>query len=157
MNGLPVPASLGLSAILLLSSAVILVTGHSSAQAARVVTPFGAETGRAPDAAVQPVKEAAPPADDTGRNERDRDGQTMTPLDQSNDPKDVTVTRKIRQALMADTALSTTAQNIKIITVHGKVILRGPVTSLREKRNIAKMAQKFTTQRVLNELEVAAQ
>jgi hyperosmotically inducible protein len=156
MNGLAFPVSMVFFAILLLSSALILLTGNPLAQAARVGTPFAAQTGLAPAAAVQPIKDA-PAADDTGRNERDRDGQTMTPLDQSNDPKDVTVTRKIRQALMADRALSTTAKNIKIITVHGKVILRGPVTSLREKTKIAKMAQKFTKQRVLNELEVAAQ
>jgi osmotically-inducible protein OsmY len=81
----------------------------------------------------------------------------MTPLDQSNDPKDVKITQKIRKALVADDALSITAKNIKIITVHGKVILRGPVANVQEKKKIAKMAQKFTKQRVLNELEVAAQ
>ena len=81
----------------------------------------------------------------------------MTPLDQSNDPKDVNITRKIRKALMADDALSTTGKNVKIITVHGKVILRGPVSTVQEKKKIGKTAQKFTKQRVLNELEVAAQ
>jgi osmotically-inducible protein OsmY len=109
-----------------------------------------------PDPAVRGIKDAAPAADDTGRNERDRDGQTMTPLDQSNDPDDLKVTREIRKALVADDALSTTAKNIKIITVHGKVILRGPVATAQEKTKIAKTAQQFTKQRIENQLEVVA-
>ena len=55
-----------------------------------------------------------------------------------------------------DEALSTTAKNIKIITVHGKVILRGPVANAQEKTNIEKTAQQFTKQRVDSQLEVAA-
>ena len=74
----------------------------------------------------------------------------MTPSDQSNDPNDLKVTREIRKALVADDALSTTAKNIKIITVHGKVILRGPVANVQEKKKIAKTAQQFTKQRIEN-------
>ena len=151
------PTSPVLSVVLLLSPALTLVASDTSFGASIVPTPFTVQTGIAPHAAVQPIRDAAPAADDTGRNERDRDGQTMTPMDHSNDPKDVKITQKIRKALMADDALSTTAKNIKIITVHGKVILRGPVATVQEKKKVAKMAQKFTKQRVLNELEVAAQ
>ena len=146
-------------ATLVLSLFLVLVAMDIPVKAA-LVTPLSlpaAPSELAPDSAVQRIKDAAPAADDTGRNERDRDGQTMTPLDQSNDPKDVNITRKIRKALMADDALSTTGKNVKIITVHGKVILRGPVATVQEKAKISKMAQKFTKQRVLNELEVAAQ
>jgi hyperosmotically inducible protein len=145
-----------LSAVLLLSSPFTLVAWDTSFGASIVPAPFTEQTRIAPDAVVQPIKDAAPAADDTGRNERDRDGQTMTPMDQSNDPKDVKITQKIRKALMADDALSMTAKNIKIITVHGKVILRGPVATIQEKKKVGKMAQKFTKQLVLNELEVAA-
>ncbi len=112
-------------------------------------------SGAGPSTAVQRLKDAAPAADDTGRNARDRDGQTITPLDQSNDPDDVKVTREIRSALVADDALSTTAKNIKIITVHGKVILRGPVANAQEKKKIEKTAQQFTKQLVDSQLEVA--
>ena len=146
-------------ATLVLSLLLVLVAMDTPVKAA-LVTPLtvpAAPNELAPDSAVQRIKDAAPAADDTGRNERDRDGQTMTPLDQSNDPKDVNITRKIRKALMADDALSTTGKNVKIITVHGKVILRGPVSTIQEKKKIGKTAQKFTKQRVLNELEVAAQ
>ena len=146
-------------ATLVLSLFLVLVATDYPVKAA-LLTPLIVPAGPnelAPHSAVQRIKDAAPAADDTGRNERDRDGQTMTPLDQSNDPKDVNITRKIRKALMADDALSTTGKNVKIITVHGKVILRGPVSTVQEKKKIGKTAQKFTKQRVLNELEVAAQ
>ena len=145
-------------ATLVLSLFLVLVAMDTPVKAA-LVTPLivPAPNELEPDSAVQRIKDAAPAADDTGRNERDRDGQTMTPLDQSNDPKDVNITRKIRKALMADDGLSTTGKNVKIITVHGKVILRGPVSTIQEKTKIGKTAQKFTKQRVLNELEVAAQ
>jgi hyperosmotically inducible periplasmic protein len=111
--------------------------------------------GTEPSTAIRHIKDAALAADDTGRNARDRDGQTVTPLDQSNDPDDVKVTREIRRALVADDALSATAKNIKIITVHGKVILRGPVANAQEKKKIEKTAQQFTKQLVDSQLEVA--
>ncbi len=100
------------------------------------------------------IKDSIPAADDTGRNFRDRDDQTLTPMDQSNDPGDLKLTRDIRKALVADDTLSTTAQNIKIITNHGKVTLRGPVATAKEKTVIGKKAQKFAKGRVDNHLEV---
>jgi osmotically-inducible protein OsmY len=120
------------------------------------ITASAVPVGIARDAVVQRIKGAAPAADDTGRNVRDRDNQTLTPSDQSNDPDDVKVTREIRKALVADDALSTTAKNIKIITVHGKVVLRGPVATAQEKAKIEKTAQRFTKQLIDNQLEVAA-
>jgi Predicted periplasmic or secreted lipoprotein len=159
MKGFCLPTGMVHPAILLLAPALILVTAHTSVDAGIVGTPLTAAAtpiGIASEAAVQRIKDAAPAADDTGRNVRDRDNQTMTPLDQSNDPDDIKVTREIRKALVADDALSTTAKNIKIITVHGKVILRGPVANVQEKTHIEKTAQQFTKQRVDNQLEVAA-
>lgn len=141
---------------LLLAPALCLVTAPPAVGATMARTYVTASAaGTEPDAAVQPIKDAAPAPDNTGRNVRDRDNQTMTPSDQSNDPDDVKVTREIRKALVADDALSTTAKNIKIITVHGKVILRGPVATAQEKTKIAKTAQRFTKQLVDNQLEVA--
>lgn len=141
----------------LLAAALCLVTEPPSVGATMAGTYVAASAaGTEPDAAVQRIKDAAPAADDTGRNVRDRDNPTMTPMDQSNDPEDLKVTREIRKALVADDALSTTAKNIKIITVHGKVILRGPVATVQEKTKIAKTAQQFTKQRVDNQLDVVA-
>jgi len=56
-----------------------------------------------------------------------------------------------------DKSLSTTAHNIKIITVNGVVTLRGPVASAQEKTKIVEKAQKLAgAKQVENHLEVAA-
>jgi hyperosmotically inducible periplasmic protein len=80
-------------------------------------------------------------ADNTATNERDRSGQTKTSGDQSNSPADLKITQTIRQALMKDRELSTTAKNIKIITANGQVTLRGPVKNAQEKAKIDQIAR----------------
>jgi hyperosmotically inducible protein len=110
------------------------------------------QSGDAPKAA--PTAQTAP--DNTGRNVRDRDGQTLTSGDQSERKTDLDLTQRIRQAVVADKALSTTAHNIKIITVDGVVTLRGPVTSEQEKTKIVATAQQIAgVKQVENHLEVA--
>ena len=92
----------------------------------------------------------------TGMNVRDRDGGTATPLDQSNNEADLQTTARIRQAILDDPALSVTAENIKIITVSGKVTLRGPVKSAAEKSAIVAKAQQIAgTTQVDDQLEIA--
>jgi osmotically-inducible protein OsmY len=90
-------------------------------------------------------KTAASPSqtapDNTGRNVRDRGGDTMTPVDQSNDKADLNLTQEIRKAIMADDSLSTNAKNVKIITANGIVTLRGPVNTPQEKATIEAKAQ----------------
>jgi osmotically-inducible protein OsmY len=90
-------------------------------------------------------KTAASPSqtapDNTGRNVRDRGGDTMTPVDQSNDKADLNLTQEIRKAIMADDSLSTNAKNVKIITANGIVTLRGPVNTTQEKATIEAKAQ----------------
>src|SRR5262245_31446096 len=73
------------------------------------------------------ARESAP--DNTGRNVRDRNGDTLTPGDQSSSERDVELTRKIRQEVVGDDSLSMMAHNVKIISVDGVVTLRGPVKS----------------------------
>jgi hyperosmotically inducible periplasmic protein len=103
-----------------------------------------------------PAARVAP--DNTGRNVRDRSDKTLTPSDQSSRKADVSLTRRIRRAITADKALSTTAKNIKIITVDGVVTLRGPVKSDQEREKIAATAQQIAgVKQVDNHLEVAAQ
>ncbi len=80
-------------------------------------------------------------ADNTATNERDRSGETQTSGDQSNSPADLKITQAIRQALMKDGELSTTAKNIKVITANGQVILRGPVKTAQEKAKIDQLAK----------------
>jgi hyperosmotically inducible protein len=99
------------------------------------------------------VAQAAP--DNTGRNVRDTEGSTLTPMDQSEKEADVTLTQRIRQAVMDDDTLSMTAKNIKIITVNGVVTLRGPVDNEQERtRIVAKAEQLAGTKKVDNQLEV---
>jgi hyperosmotically inducible protein len=79
--------------------------------------------------------------DNTAMNERDRSGETQTSGDQSNSSADLKITQAIRQALMKDSELSTTAKNVKIITDNGQVTLRGPVKNAQEKAKIDQLAR----------------
>jgi hyperosmotically inducible periplasmic protein len=94
--------------------------------------------------------------DDTGVNTRDRNDQTVTPMDQGNSQADTDLTARIRKAIMADDALSFDAKNSKIITQNGHVTLRGPVKSMQEKQTIGRAASKLAgAGHVTNDLEVA--
>ena len=79
--------------------------------------------------------------DNTAINKRDRSRETQTSGDQSNSSADLKTTQAIRQALMKDSELSTTAKNIKIITNNGQVTLRGPVKNAQEKAKIDQLAR----------------
>lgn len=93
--------------------------------------------------------------DNTERNVRDRSGETLTPADQSESEGDRTITQKIRQALVADDALSTNAKNIKIITIDRVVTLRGVVNSEQELNTILNKIQDVQNiSKVNNLLEV---
>ncbi len=112
--------------------------------------------GTAPAASPSPSAEYRP--DNTGVNERDRNEATLTPGDQGETEGDRTITRDIRQAIVGDNALSTVAENVKIITVNGVVTLRGPVRDEREKTLIASKAQSVAgVARVDNQLEIITQ
>ena len=90
------------------------------------------------------------------QNLRDSEGTTLTPFDQSKgSEEDVELTRRIRQSLMADKTLSMNAHNIKIVTLHGKATLRGPVETHDERRRILNMATLVVgLNNVINLLEV---
>jgi osmotically-inducible protein OsmY len=96
-------------------------------------------TAHAADKTTATPSQTAP--DNTGRNVRDRGGDTMTPGDQSNEKADLNVTQEIRKAIMADESLSMNAKNVKIITANGIVTLRGPVNTPQEKATIEAKAQ----------------
>jgi len=82
--------------------------------------------------------------DNTGINARDRSDLTLTPGDQGSSDSDRQITAEIRRAITANDQFSTEAKNIKIITINGKVTLRGPVKSAQEKEAIASAAQNVT-------------
>ena len=95
-------------------------------------------------------------ADSTGKNVRDRDGTTPTADQQSTDPKDVEITRRIRRSITKDSSMSTNARNVKIVTINRQVTLRGPVNTTKEKELIAKRAEKIAgAGKVDDQLEVA--
>jgi hyperosmotically inducible periplasmic protein len=98
---------------------------------------------------------STPAADNSGRNKRDRTGETQTSGDQSNSSQDIKTTAAIRRAVMHEDSLSMTAKNVKIITENGVVTLRGPVKSAAEKAKIAQLAHSAASQaKIENQLEV---
>lgn len=99
-----------------------------------------------------------PDADNSAKNARDRDNATLTPGDQGNSPTDRDITQKIRKALVIDASgYSLTAKNIKIITIDGKVTLRGPVKTEAEKMGIVAIARTMAGEgNVDDQLEVKA-
>ena len=100
---------------------------------------------------------SSPAADNSGRNERDRSGETKTSGDQSNSSVDIKTTAAIRHAIVHDNSLSVTAKNVKIITENGMVTLRGPVMTAAEKTKIVELAKTHAgTAKIEDQLEVKA-
>ena len=95
-----------------------------------------------------------PNADNTGKNTRDRDDQSQTATDQSNDPADIKITADIRKMVVNDGSLSMMAKNVKIITIDGVVTLRGPVETEKEKTVIESHAKQAGAKKITNELEI---
>jgi hyperosmotically inducible periplasmic protein len=94
-------------------------------------------------------------ADNSAHNNKERAGDTLTPFDQSNAKGDVAITRAIRKALGDDDTLGTNAQNVKVITVDGRVTLRGAVASADQQARIVAIAgQAVGPAHVQSELEV---
>jgi len=75
-----------------------------------------------------------PRPDNTQVNKRDRAAAQPTADQQTNTKSDVAITRDIRRAIVNDKSLSTYAHNIKVITQHGDVTLKGPVATDEEKK-----------------------
>lgn len=82
-----------------------------------------------------------PAADNTGLNDRDRSGTTITPMDQSNSRPDIDMVAAIRSAIVEQDGLSTMSKNIKVIANGGHVTLRGPVENAEEKETIAALVR----------------
>lgn len=103
-------------------------------------------------------KSAEHAADNTAKNVRDSDGNTLTPLDQSTAASDESITRDVRQSIVSDKAMSIGAHNVKVITRDGVVTLRGPVATDDEKATIERKARDVAgVARVDNQLDVARQ
>ncbi len=95
-------------------------------------------------------------ATNTGKNARDRDAAAVTADVQSNSPRDLELTRKIRSEIMSLKDLSVNAQNVKVIANGGKVYLRGPVDSEAERASVVQAAAKVAgVSNVTNQIEIA--
>lgn len=98
----------------------------------------------------------AQPADNTGTNKRDASPRAITASQQGETAADREITKKIRRAIVNDKSLSTNAHNVKIITMEGMVILKGPVGSEREKLVIEEKAYQIAgSDKVTSEIEIA--
>jgi hyperosmotically inducible protein len=94
-------------------------------------------------------------ADNSAKNVRDRDDQSVTSGDQGGSAADRELTANIRKAIVDDDALSMNAHNVKVIAKDGVVTLRGPVKSASEKASVAAKAHKVAgVKRVDNQLEI---
>ena len=78
----------------------------------------------------------------------------ITPLDQSESPDDLETTRKIRQAVVQDAALSFRAKNVTIVTNGDRVVLTGQVNSRAEADRIKDIARSVTPHRIEDQLEI---
>lgn len=116
------------------------------------------ETDTEREARISAAKpESAVEADNTKKNERDRDSMTLLPGDQGESQADRSITQEVRQNVVGNDKLSMSAKNIKIITRNNVVTLRGPVRTSEERAEIARIAQGTTGVReVDNQLELMA-
>jgi osmotically-inducible protein OsmY len=97
------------------------------------------------------------PPDNTKVNSRDRSPSQATADQQTNNRSDIEITRDIRRAIVNDKTLSTYAHNVKVITKHGEVTLKGPVQTADEKQAIeARAADVVGAGHVKNQVSVVA-
>lgn len=93
--------------------------------------------------------------DNTKINQRDASQTEVTADQQPSSGSDMEITRMIRQDLMKHNDLSTYAHNIKIITMNGKVTLKGPVRSKKEVNTVLQSANSVAgASNVINQITV---
>ncbi len=93
--------------------------------------------------------------DNTNINERDKDGATKTPQDQSNSAQDREQLAAVRRAIVDNQWLSTMAHNVKIIVEGGTATLRGPVKSEEEKAKVEALVKQVKgITKTVNQLDV---
>lgn len=95
-------------------------------------------------------------ADNTKTNKEMRNKQEVSADQQGNSEADRKMTQEIRRAIVKDKSLSSYGHNVKVITKDGKVTLKGPVRSAKEKQEIGRLAAKAAGKaKITNDLEVA--
>jgi len=105
--------------------------------------------------AAQSSTDTGTKTDNTKVNKRDRAAGAVTADQQKMNEPDRKLTQQIRKAVMADKSLSTYAHNVKIVTEHGAVTLKGPVRSEEEKKAVmAKATEVVGAGKVTDEMTV---
>ena len=74
--------------------------------------------------------------DNTKANKEDQNKSAPNADKAKNNSSDTQLMAHIRRDIVKDKSLSTYAHNVKIVSSHGKVTLRGPVNSDQEKQTI---------------------
>jgi hyperosmotically inducible protein len=109
----------------------------------------------APGYAVARQGNQQPAPDNTKVNTRDRSSEQPTADQGKNNLSDREVMRQIRRSVVKDKSLSTYGHNVKVISEHGKVTLKGPVHSEEEKKTVEQYARHVAGEgNVSNELTV---
>jgi len=129
----------GISILAAMAMALFVVSACSN-------NPNRRETARKTEPSSDQIASSArnnepPPApDNTGRN-AEQPNPPGPPFEQGTSDSDMQTTQRVRQAMMDDSSLSTTAKNVKVITLEGKVLLQGPVTTEQERSRIESIAE----------------
>ncbi len=95
-------------------------------------------------------------ADNTKKNSKAYSDGKPTAQNQSNEKSSVERSAELRKAIMKKKGLSVNAQNVKLIDENGKMTLRGPVDSAKEKSIIESLAKNCYGRDYVSELEVVA-
>jgi len=93
------------------------------------------------------------------RSTKDSTDRTANPTadNAKNNTSDRDLMQQIRKGIVDDKSLSTAAHNVKVIAQHGKVTLRGNVSSEDEKQTVEKIANGVAgAGNVTNDLTVKA-
>ena len=112
--------------------------------------------GRTEEERRRPAEVMQGDADNTRVNKRDRIKEEATADKQGQKSSDRRITQEIRRAITKDSELSMYARNVKIITQDGKVTLKGPVRTEKEKTSIEEIAALVAGKdKVTNEIQIA--
>jgi osmotically-inducible protein OsmY len=112
----------------------------------------------AQQAPTNPTTAAAPMADNTKVNERDKSQTTLTAFNQPNNAADLKVAADVRKAIVDEKSLSVMGHNVKLVAANGAVTLRGPVQNTAEKAKIEQIVARVGgVLKVDNQLDVKNQ
>jgi len=129
---------------------------HSTPDTNTITSRASAAASSAYNSVSNATVNAAHDVSDATKNLRDRTENALTATKQGEGAADLSMTQNIRQAVMNDGSLSTTAKNVTIITLNGKVTLRGTVKTAEEKQTIDTLAQRAAGGPVDDQLEIKA-